>query len=446
MASREEDKAMAGLLQKSLAADSSTGAPTGKDCPAPEILAAYFDRALDAQETARYDLHFSQCAQCREQLAAMARASEETSGDKKSASAWNWLRTPSWLMPAAAASALLVLIAGITQHKQHATRVANELAMSRPESAPLPAPDTRAPELSMPAQPANPAPTAPSSLPQMLRNKMSPAASPREKLAEPTNLQALALNAQKKLPEAPKPSRLQNAPAAAAASPAAPSTEEDAIVIHARPSSGAETVEVAPRKSASDLTNSDAAAIEVTPDAAAKHPSASKAKGAAHTSASAPSTGASGSHAVGGANFAAHNALESAARQRMQQMQLASNLSGLTVRTPDSNVFWLVSNGGDVGRSEDGGATWKFTSLELHGLFVSGSAPAAKICWLLGEHGAIFRTTDGKTWTEVPFPAASNDSQFEHIDAKDELTATVTEVDGRKFSTSDGGKTWTPTK
>ncbi|MFZ3334242.1 MAG: hypothetical protein WA197_26670, partial [Candidatus Acidiferrales bacterium] len=64
----------------------------------------------------------------------------------------------------------------------------------------------------------------------------------------------------------------------------------------------------------------------------------------------------------------------------------------------------------------------------------------------LGEHGAIFRTTDGKTWTAVPFPAAADDAEFEQIEAKDDLTATVTAADGRKFSTSDGGKTWSPTK
>ncbi len=424
MASREEDKAMAGLLQKSLAAGSSAGAPACQDCPPPEILAAYFDRALDAQETARCDLHFSQCAHCREQLAAMARASADTGADKKSASAWNWLRTPTWLMPAAAAFALLVVIAGVTLHKQHASQVANEIAMARPESAPLPTPETRAPE---------PLPTSP------------PSASMRENLAEQKSSQALALNGQKKLTEAPKPSRLQSSPTAPAAA-AAPSADENALVVQAPPSSSAETVEVAPRKSAADSTNADAAAIEVTPEAAAKRPSAAKAKSAAHSSASAPSAAASGSRSVNGANFAAHNALQSDARARMQQMQLASNLSGLTVRTPDSNVLWLVSNGGDVGRSEDGGATWKFTSLGLHGLFVSGSAPTAKICWLLGEHGAIFRTTDGKTWTAVPFPAAADDAEFEQIEAKDDLTATVTAADGRKFSTSDGGKTWSPTK
>jgi hypothetical protein len=449
MASRDDDKAMAGLLQKSLAGDSRAGASAniasaaGKDCPEPEILAAYFDRTLDAEETARYDLHFSQCTHCREQLAAMARASDDAGGDKKSASAWNWLRTPTWLTPAAAAFALLVVIVGITLHKQHATQVANEIAMSRPESAPIPTPESRMPESLRPGQPANAAPTAPSSLAESSRNQVSSANSAREKSSVAQALEAQPQKGRKKELETAKPSPPpQNTPATP--QPSVLLSDKNAAVGQAPPtiSSG---LDVAPRKSVPDSAATDAVTSEVTPEAEAKRPSASKAKASPRVSA-APATAASGSRAAAGSSFAAHNALESAARARMQQMQFASNLSGLTVRTPDSNVLWLVSGGGDVGRSEDGGATWKFASLGVHGLFVSGSSPTAKICWLLAEHGAIFRTTDGKTWTEVPFPAAANDSEFQHIDATDELTATVTQVDGRKFSTSDGGKTWMPTK
>src|SRR6202035_283043 len=40
-----------------------------------KLLAAYFDQALGADEAAGYELHFSTCPRCREQLAVMARAS-----------------------------------------------------------------------------------------------------------------------------------------------------------------------------------------------------------------------------------------------------------------------------------------------------------------------------------------------------------------------------------
>ena len=133
MAAREEDKAMAGLLRRSLAQDASTG--SGADCPGPEILAAYFDRALDAQETARYDLHFSRCSLCREQLAAMARAGGMGDAEEKTASGWNWLTGARWLMPAAAGLVALIVIAGIAVRMRKSVVPENQIAMSRPRLA-----------------------------------------------------------------------------------------------------------------------------------------------------------------------------------------------------------------------------------------------------------------------------------------------------------------------
>ena len=85
MAVRDDDKVMAGLLRRTLASSPKPGvAPSagdtfgsrGDDCPPADILAAYYEHSLDADESSRYELHFSQCALCREQLAAMARAEE----------------------------------------------------------------------------------------------------------------------------------------------------------------------------------------------------------------------------------------------------------------------------------------------------------------------------------------------------------------------------------
>ncbi|MGA8767304.1 MAG: hypothetical protein WB559_09815, partial [Candidatus Acidiferrales bacterium] len=110
---REQDKPAADLLRRSLA--SPAGAP-GLDvdpCPDPEILAAYFERSLDADETVRYELHFSRCARCREMLAAMVHAGEPAgaAGEKRARSsstawAWDWR----WLAPAAAALVFVVIV------------------------------------------------------------------------------------------------------------------------------------------------------------------------------------------------------------------------------------------------------------------------------------------------------------------------------------------------
>jgi hypothetical protein len=158
MASREEDKAMAGLLRRTLASDAA--GVESKDCPAPEVLAAYFDRALGVDETARYDLHFSQCSRCREQLAAMARAGDVDEAKKEAASGWNWLRTPRWLMPTAAAFAVLVLMGGITLYKWKSVEVANEVTMLRPDAVPLAAPESPAAASAAPSESSAPATSA----------------------------------------------------------------------------------------------------------------------------------------------------------------------------------------------------------------------------------------------------------------------------------------------
>ena len=106
MASRQQDKA-AEMLRRSLAHDSGAGA--GDACPDPEILAAYFEQSLDPEEAARYELHFSQCARCREQLAAMDRAGELAGAGAAAAESsphWAWLWD--WRMLAPVAAALLI--------------------------------------------------------------------------------------------------------------------------------------------------------------------------------------------------------------------------------------------------------------------------------------------------------------------------------------------------
>jgi hypothetical protein len=436
MASREQDKAMAGLLRRTLASDAA-GAE-GKDCPAPEVLAAYYDRALGVDETARYDLHFSQCSRCREQLAAMARASDADGGEKKAAHGWNWLRTPRWLMPTAAAFAVLVLIAGITLHKWKSVEVANEVAMSRPATVPLTEPETGAAVSPSPSESSAPATSA--SRTAEPKNQMLSRDMARDKNAEEMYLRVLPSPPQKKHAIAAQGAREKNAPAAPATD--SMSSAENAMVAEAPPATGAQPLDIAPTKPEASSAARDSAAL--APEQQRAEPSnTAKKKSSARPAASAPA--AAPSRLVAGSNFAASNARDAAERVRIQQAQMSmssSLLAGFVVLTPDSNVQWMVSDSGSIGRSEDAGKTWEYESLETHDHFIGGSAPTVKICWLVGEHGAILRTTDGETWTTVRPPVVSNFEGFAGIEATDESSATVTTADGRKFSTTDGGKTW----
>ena len=98
---REKDP-VANLLRRVFA----SSANVAEACPDPEILAAYADRALDADETARYEMHFSQCARCRDQLAAMNLAAVPVAIAQARRLRWVWPWT--WFVLAPVTSALLI--------------------------------------------------------------------------------------------------------------------------------------------------------------------------------------------------------------------------------------------------------------------------------------------------------------------------------------------------
>ena len=71
---------------------------------------------------------------------------------------------------------------------------------------------------------------------------------------------------------------------------------------------------------------------------------------------------------------------------------------------------------------------------------LAGSSPAAGICWVVGRGGAVWRSVDGRTWQRLTFPEVTDLSAVTATDAR---SASVSSADGRMFSTSDGGLTWT---
>jgi hypothetical protein len=100
---------------------------------------------------------------------------------------------------------------------------------------------------------------------------------------------------------------------------------------------------------------------------------------------------------------------------------------------------WRILQGGAVQRSSDGGATWQTQNTGVSETLSSGSSPSPSVCWLVGPQGIVLRTTDGRSWTRVPFPEAV---PLASVRATDDQTATVTTADGRQFVTEDGGRTW----
>ena len=124
---------------------------------------------------------------------------------------------------------------------------------------------------------------------------------------------------------------------------------------------------------------------------AAPPPSAARAPGAP---AAAPTSAA--------AKPAEESQLARFAAERAEQS--ADTALGAVIATPDPNVQWRVLAGTSVQRSIDRGRTWAAQDTGATGALLAGAAPSAAVCWIVGARGAVFLTTDGRTWTRVPFP------------------------------------------
>src|SRR3984957_5772236 len=408
MAPREEDKAMAGLLRRSLAQDAGSG--SGEDCPAPEILAAYFDRALDAQETSRYELHFSRCSTCREQLAAMARAGGVDVAEKKTVGAWYWLTGPRWLMPAAAMMVALLVFAGIDWRIWRPVAPVNQIAMSRPDA--LPSPNSE--------PPANPASRESSAS----SPDVASAQSPVEQTAPPQP-QTMARQQNSEMVRG----GMRAGSASAAAAAPVTTADETASVSSAAPALDTTVSPAAPPTKKSEARSMESDTSAAVQAYEAKESNAPKTK--------LPVT-AVPAQSVSAANLTVSQTTEVAALAKLQEAQVSSNLINPQILTPDPKIFWLIEPGA-IGRSEDGGASWKTEYLNVRAPILAGAAPTVKICWLVGTNGTILRTTNGTHWKTISPPA---ETDFVRVEAADTLTATVTAMDGRRFSTSDGGKHW----
>jgi hypothetical protein len=113
----------------------------------------------------------------------------------------------------------------------------------------------------------------------------------------------------------------------------------------------------------------------------------------------------------------------------------------VTIREPGGAVLWRAGAGGQIARSDDGGATWQPRASGVGADLLAGSAPAQGVCWIVGSAGTVLVTTDGRRWQRRPFPLSVD---LTGIAASSPSAAIVTTRDGRRFETVDAGLTWTP--
>jgi hypothetical protein len=115
---------------------------------------------------------------------------------------------------------------------------------------------------------------------------------------------------------------------------------------------------------------------------------------------------------------------------------------------PAGNVLWRVGAAGSIEHSTDSGTTWSMQASGVSANLITGFALSPKVCWVVGASGIILRTTDGGGhWIKISSPVAAD---LMGIRSTDAFHATVWFIDDPKtgaiksFKTSDGGISWSP--
>ena len=111
----------------------------------------------------------------------------------------------------------------------------------------------------------------------------------------------------------------------------------------------------------------------------------------------------------------------------------------IEIVSPDASIRWHIGPAGVAEYSEDAGATWEATPTGVGTDLMAGASPSGDVCWVVGRAGIVLLTTDGRQWQRLMFPVAVDLAAIQATDAR---TATVTAMDGRRFTTVDGGTTW----
>jgi len=436
MASRDQDKAAAGLLRGSLRDNVAA-------CPEPEILAAYFERSLDADETARYELHLSQCPRCREQLAATHRAGELApagAAQPRQSSHWAWLWDWRFLAPAVA---VLVIVAVWTARRPTPKPAAENsaqplVAMSRPTEPPAaPLPPTSVPEQysSSAATIPNKALTSPDAG-AAGTIKQSPALTDSRTVNNEKKFaanQPLVGGNATEFDELKKDDAARKRDSVNAMSGAAGGAANSRVAATSAPTAAPPpppaTASLEPSRADSGVVGGRILDQEVV----AKTPEAAKVKPSGAPTGVRPMTGAEQRQAI-------------AQSQAVMVGAVERGSTGNIIKTPNPKVMWRIAEGGFVEHTTDGGATWQkqqLRSFQAAPQITAGYAPTANICWLVGRDGAIILTRDAAHWVPIPPPITTD---FVGVTAKDNFSATVTAADGRKYSTDDAGDHWNPVR
>lgn len=396
-ASRERDRAIERLLRQSRPAHASprNGGVTDS-CLDAETLAAWVDGGLSGAALQDTRLHVADCARCQALVGTLARVSPAGPGTKRAARFWSWPASLTWLVPLTAAAAALVLWVEVPRDKFSGPatpvsvgRVDSVAKVDRPQEVPRQAAETQTTEPArvesfspLPASKSQDAKQPPTVVPGRERSEVAPG-EPRSEVAAS---------------DVPKSSAARN--------------------------------EVASRLDTESLKEERGLGTFAAPAAA---------PAAAAPGAPPPATAAATARAAASAPAPLPPAPAAAAEKAgaLARSGFVGGVGRIEILSPDPSVRWRLA-GSVVERSTNDGSTWE-AAMTTANMLTAGAAPSVSVCWVVGRSGTVLLSIDGRSWRRVAFPDMTDLSAVRATDAR---TASVSTIDGRTFSTTDGGTTW----
>jgi hypothetical protein len=388
-------------------APASPGGAPGPACLDAETLAAWADGELGAHERAAAEAHAADCLRCQTLLAAMIRSAPPA------AEVTSWWRLPAvkWLAPLAAVAAGLVVWAIVPN--------------GRPSVLP---------GIQTASQPA---------IQPSLQSSRQFGVQPSDRvLPRASDTASATASAEGRLQESKA-----RVPALRAPGGRGPGNVQEKQLGGVTNGAAAAPASSMPAPALSlDLEAGRSAAAQEQSAKAAAPPAGA---GAPSAAAAAPPARAAATFVRPAAAAAAAAATESLARTRREDAVIGAVLE---ILSPDANSRWQIVPGGPgspgsprspgstVRRSTDGGSSWETQQTGAGVTLVAGGSPSSSVCWLVGPGGTVLLQTDGRSWRRIGFPERVD---LTSVRAVNEKSAAVTAVDGRTFSTSDGGLTWT---
>jgi hypothetical protein len=119
----------------------------------------------------------------------------------------------------------------------------------------------------------------------------------------------------------------------------------------------------------------------------------------------------------------------------------ASSPGAIVVASPDHSVYWALEPYGAIFRSTDR-KSWEQQKSGVRSDLLAGEAPTTKVCWAVGRHGTILLTTDGERWQRINSPIKTDIVSVSALSAD---VADIVAADGSRLSTFDRGSNWMPT-